>query len=275
MEDFQRLDVLLKRTNRLPAEQDSLCRAMRGLDAPRPNPAEIEAAFSSDPFIAAEILRAIPGGSYTIRDAIQVLGDRAIRTLVSGLLVKRQSASFLVGNCFDSQQFRKHSICKALLAKYLLARYVKKTGTEASMSCDELFTRTLLADLGWGLLAHVAPMIYDKVYLDARDHGVSIEQSFSSSYGSPLRALTFSLGLAWQMPACQEPETVDQVIVQCQEYAEFLAQRFGFAQENWPVLPGMINADLVEIPEAEAALLEKVVTAQVYTLADGARPRAA
>jgi HD-like signal output (HDOD) protein len=263
----------------MPSSALRLCEA---IDKGESSAAQLERIIMSDPALTAGVLRASSAAAFggysksatTIRQAIMVLGERAVRSLavavwVSGL-VKNASASR-----FDAKRFAQHSMFVGLTARYLFSRQAKVKGVQTKLIPDEVFACAVLHDLGLGLLAAADPDTFDATMVTAQAQTRTPDQAFFDEFGHYPGALAADVLLAWQLPSLfvhalhgwptplAQLEEVDALA--CIYFANHLAEQFGESLLNWipSTTPDQEMADLIALNEEEQTTIVELIQGQM------------
>jgi HD-like signal output (HDOD) protein len=287
--DFDRLELLFRRTGALPALPTTAVELLRTIDGGTASAQELEQIIVRDPCLSGEFLRlaAVYGPVLdaphfsTIRGAILVLGQRAVRSLAMSLMLRELVAHKSLPGCFDGQRFAVHSLASALLARYLYARRNRIESFESQWSADEVFAAALLSDLAFGLMARVAPDAYVRVVAYAKRARVDLNTSFSRIYNRPHGHLTAVVSEVWKLPevftrtftyghAPWEFET-EFVPLSCITYADFLANRFDYAIAEWSFSQAVLPEIEIEVgvPEEELEELRPVIQRYIESYLGG------
>lgn len=257
-------------------------RVIEAVDSGSASALELEKLISTDPVLAARVLRIANGTATlsgcrevsTIRAAIMWLGQTSVRALAFSLLA--QDISDVRGSHgIKPERMAHHSMCVAFLSRYLYARRQQRGAFESQFSADEVFAAGLLHDLSTPLLAQVSPDAFLRVRGFAQRSGVSIEQAFNRIYGKPIHGLASTAAASWGLPVVfgtvfdhfMEPWAAPEEFsaLCCINYANFLATSFGSITEEWPIeciLEPEVEQE-VAIANEEAAKVMELIDAQV------------
>ena len=269
--DFERLDLLFRRSGTLPALPSTAVQLVKSIDSGEASAADLERIIAADPALSAEFLRmasvASAGGAprySSIRGAIMLLGQRTVRSLAMSLLLRHMTSTSQKTNYFDPARFSRHSLAVAILARFLFARKQLSGKTESNWSIDEIFAVGLLSSLGIGLLSRVAPEVYERVFFHAKRSGVTLEHAFQSIFGRPTTVLTAAAVEAWELPPMfsealehlHEPWADPQEFAAlcCLNYAVVLSDMNEMGIGDWPV-----SVRVEPEVDAEAALTEEEI----------------
>ncbi|MBX3095848.1 MAG: HDOD domain-containing protein [Fimbriimonadaceae bacterium] len=223
----------------MPSSALRLCEAIDKGDA---SAQQLERIIISDPALTAGVLRAASAaafagysrGATTIRQAIMVLGERAVRSLAVAVWV-----SSIVKNAtaaqFSAALFANHSMFVGLTARYLFSRQLKVRGDETQLIPDEVFACAVLHDLGLGLLAAADPVTFDATMTTARAQMRSPDEAFFEKFEQYPGALAAEVLGSWQLPAIFVqalqgwPSPLDHkqevTALACIHYANWIAER--------------------------------------------------
>lgn len=269
--DFERLELLFRRSGTLPALPSTAVKLVKSIDTGEASAADLERIIVADPALSAEFLRmasvASTGGVprySSIRGAIMLLGQRTVRSLAMSLLLRHMTSTAPKTQYFDTGRFSRHSLAVAILARFLFARKQMAGKVETNWSTDEVFAVGLLSSLGLGLLAQVAPDAYERVYFFAKRSDVTIEKAFQTVYGRPTTVLTAAAVEAWELPSVfsealqhlHEPwaDPKEFTALACLNYAVALSDSHELGVGNWPV-----SFKIEPEVEAETALTEEEI----------------
>lgn len=260
MSDFERLELLFRRTGSLPALPSTAVELLKTIDTGEATAASLERIIAADPALSAEFLRmasvAAAGGVprySTIRGAIMLLGQRVVRSLAMSLLLRHMSSGGASTPLFDQGRFSRHSLAVGMLARFLFARRHMQGEFVTAWSADEVFAAGLLSSLGIGLLARVSAVDFDRVFMFSKRAGITFEDGFQKIYGHPTTKLTAAAVEAWGLPnlfsqalvylyepwACQE----EFISLCCLNYAVALTDDHGFGIGDWKV-EGVVSPEV-------------------------------
>lgn len=249
--DYERLELLFRRTSSLPPLPATALKLLHTLDAGDASAAQLERIIAGDPNLAGEFMRlaAFSGMGVrkysSIRDAILVLGQRAVRSVATSLVMRQMTMFKNMPATFNRERFTRHSIAVGIIARYLFARKQKSEPFTTKWTPDEVFAAGLLKDLAIGLMVRLAPDAFSKVYLYAKQQKLSFEAGFMKVYKSHYSSLCLTAADVWKLQpifrhtfqyvdkpweAKEEKEAL-----YCLHYAGHLARRFGFSIVEWPV----------------------------------------
>lgn len=276
-----RLETLFSRTSSLPHLPTTTLKLLDTLNSEDASVYRVEQIISGDPGLAACVLRlansawalssaAVDPDVTTISAALLRIGLRSVRALALSTLIRDVIP---VAPGFDRERFARHSLFTATLARYTFARH--GGSIKSAWDQEEIFAATLLHDLGYPVLAHVAPAVFDRAWQYARRKGLTLSQAFSFFFERRLGELASLTCNAWRLPEFfpivmkhfEEPWAYfdEHDALCCVAYAEHLAMRFGASIEEWPVVSQM-EPEIVEriaLPEEEVAALLPLVQQQV------------
>ena len=152
-------EALAARIDALPALPTVASGLLRGFDDPDVDTAQLARQLAADQSLAARALRVanspfygLPGRVESIREAIMVLGLRAVRSLVFSAAVVRTLSATQTAAPFDARSFWRHGVAAAVAARHL--------AQHAGCSVDTAFTAGLLHDVGKLVLAVTCPQHY-------------------------------------------------------------------------------------------------------------------
>lgn len=251
--DYARLELLFRRITSLPALPNTVSELLKELDEGDASTSRLERIIQADPGLTAEFLRMsalrLPGESSpmysSIRGAIVVLGFKAVKNIAVSLMVRQLLGRTALVPEFDAYNYARHSMCSAMLARYLYSRRQKLDPFESKWSADEVFALGLLQSLGIALLAFVSPPDYYRVQRFAKREGCTLAEAFQSIFEHPHTLLCAEAMKSWGLADSfykayihlHEPwEYQDEyTMLCCVGHAEYLANKIGATIENWPV----------------------------------------
>ncbi|MBS1715134.1 MAG: HDOD domain-containing protein [Armatimonadetes bacterium] len=234
----------------LPASALQLCDAIDKGDA---ETGQLEKIILSDPAITGSVLKAANSALYggksnnasTVKGAILLLGQKAIRSIAVSVWVQSLVHQSKGSPKFDPAKFAAHSMFVGFLSKYLLSTVTRTKSVKSAWTPDELFAAGVLHDLGIGLLASIDAKLYEAAQSFAAANGKSLNQSFLEVTGRSVDILSVAAAQAWKLPDLfvdvlmgqSEPLLADKEVdaLCCVNYAEYLAQRTGYALSDWRV----------------------------------------
>ena len=271
--DFERLELLFRRSNSLPELPGSALRIIELIDSGAASAIDLERIISTDPGLSGNLLRIsnvrMPGmeqtGVTTIRSAIMKLGQRSVRNLAVSLIMQTVANGRDICPDFPVDRFAHHSLFVAFLSRYLFARRNMITPFESRWSADELFASGLLHDIGIPLLARVAPESYFRVHSFASRVNYSLEASFLKIYEKPITSLACTAVEAWALPDLftntlrytAEPWRMPEeyTALCCLNYANHIAHVLEERTEDW-----RCSSTLMPEVETEIALQDDELT---------------
>ena len=278
-EDFERLQLLFRRTCTLPQLPGTALLLINVIDGGEASAVDIERIILSDPVLAAGFLRAAASSaqaenehmSSTIRQAILFMGQRAVRSLAMSLALQGLLSTSDGSVPFNRKRFSQHSIFVGFLSRYVYARRQMTHPFASSWSADEIFAAGVLHDLGIGLLPRVAPEVFKRVVNYACRAGMSLNDAFEKIYGGHLSVLSASAAETWQLPDVftmtlrhrAEPWNYmdEYAALCCIDYANYLADLHGYSMTDWPIEVGTSPEVELEVglPEEEIPMVIELV----------------
>lgn len=234
----------------LPASALHLCDAIDKGDA---NTDELERIILADPAITAGVLRAANSAMFggksnqasTVKGAILVLGQKSVRSIAVSVWVQALVHQSKSSPKFNPARFAEHSMFVGFLSKYLMSSLTRAGRIRSKWSPDELFAAGVLHDLGLGLLASIEPKLYERVLVHANSNALTFNAAFYDVTGHEIGLLGIAAAQAWKLPdlfidvlmgfnePLQAPDEVDAMC--CLHYAEYLANKTGYALQDWRV----------------------------------------
>lgn len=249
---FDELLELSSNATSLPELPESAFQLVRELNSDSPNSHSIERFILSDPSLTASVLRASNSALYglgsnrvtTIRAAITVMGELALRDLAMAMLVQSSFQKISKSAGFDPRKFASHGAFVGFLAKYIHS-IALRSGKKSGYSPDELFAIGVLHDLGVGSLAYLAPDLSRELNEEAMAIEALTEDVFFDRFGQPLSRLTTAAGEAWSLPermmyAVAEyrgsaSHATESLAMSSLTYANQVAENAGYGVHAWHV----------------------------------------
>lgn len=291
---FERLEIQFKRAPSLQAMPGTLLSLIRSIDAGNCSAQDLERLIVADQALCAEFLRIASVASQahgshalsSVRGGIMLLGQRAVKSLATTMLIKSVVSSKQISRSFDPASFGRQTLVTGLVAQYAFARKLKLGSTESDWSAEEVFAAGVLSELGEALLAVIDPSIYDRCHSFAVRSNLSFDNAFFTLYGAHTNQLGVTAAKSWGMQPIfvtvlnhvREPWQANSEFTAlcCINYAAHVANRFGFVS-----LPGQACAlapDVeieVQIPEEELNLVMDVFRGRVEEFFAGSRVKVA
>jgi HD-like signal output (HDOD) protein len=165
----------------------------------------VERIVTSDPALSASLIRIASsplfGGANvtTIRGAILRMGERSIRSLALSLAMQSMGRGLPKQAMFEPFRYSRHSLFVGMLASALHARLETTSGNLES-TAEETLAVGVLHDLHYGVLARIAPDVYQRIIAYAVDEGLSLDEAFEKLLGQPAWKLSILMFQAWKMP---------------------------------------------------------------------------
>lgn len=281
---IERYLIQFKRTTSLPVLPSAVSELLRVIDSGEASAVDIERIVATDPALFTMIMRVAASNNpanppASLRLAIMRIGQREIRSMAISLGIKR-----LVHvdrpNTFDAARYARHSLTVGFLTRYLFARHQKVSSSDSTWTADEMFAAGVLHDIGYALLARVAPDDYARTEMLARRLSVSMDEAFQRLYECEIQELGSQVAEIWKLPAVfvktmrhmnapwQLPE--EMISLSALSYADTLANRFGESLESWTVeWKPLVEAELeMAVPEEEENRVRPLVSSMVEDLLD-------
>jgi HD-like signal output (HDOD) protein len=249
------LTDLFRRAEALPPLPETAIRLVELIDNRDPSVHELENVLASDPSLAANIIRAASKSAYasygsnvtTLTGAVLRLGLRNVRTLALTFAVHSLCRHGTRSTYFEPVRFARHSVFVGAMGEHLYVHAACADRPRGVWTPQEMFAAGLLHDLSKGLLANVAPEIYDAIWQRAHHERTTYDDAFINVFQEPLALLGCAAVVAWRLPdmfarsmafiaeAPDEPEYA--VCRECILYADALAPLADCAMETWEVQP--------------------------------------
>ncbi|HVL38290.1 MAG TPA: HDOD domain-containing protein [Fimbriimonadaceae bacterium] len=289
--DFERLQLIFRRSLTLPELQGAVYRLINAIDSKETSVIDLERIISSDPYLTANLLRVAAGtigsderSAGTLRNAIMRLGFRAMRSLAVSILLQSLVSKHEYTNGFDPDRFARHSLFVGFMSRYLFARRHQVEPFDTDWTADEVFAAGLLHDMAAGLLAHLAPESFQRVYQFAHRSGLSLEASFTRIFGARLGILGSTAAAAWNLPEVfvrvmskvDQPweEDEEYTALCCIHYANHVAHLRGVSLCPWNPLdecPPEVELE-VKFPAEEIERACEVVERHTAAYLEGTKP---
>lgn len=193
------LQGVLKNTTSLASFPDIYQRVVEVLLSPQSSARNVAAVVSSDPALAAQLLRLVNSPLYgfpaevdSIPRAVALLGGNELCTLVLGITAINAFPG-LPREVFDMRSFWHHSTACAVLAR-LLAGY--KTG----LSVERFFVAGLLHDIGLLFLLLSEPEMQSRLMTHAMAQGRRLDEVEREFLGYDHAAVSGGLLEKWSFP---------------------------------------------------------------------------
>jgi len=263
--NFKDLRNRFSHAENLPDLPTAAVRLCEMIDQGNATTALLERVILGDPALTAALLRQASSAHFggkprdigTVRGAIMLLGERAIRSMAVSLWVHSLMTDAADKSSFDVKRYARHSAFVGFTARYLESCRQRQGTPSCEWSPDEIFAAGLLHDLGVGLLAVSLPELYDKLALEASMRNWTMERIFTSKANASLTALGAEAARAWNLPAVfswvpehfADPMAAEKEVpaLCCLRYADFLANSNGYSLEEGelklePLDPKIISA---------------------------------
>lgn len=167
----------------------------------------ISSIISEDPAIAAMVLKIVNSAAYGFRSrigdlqhAIVILGMNEIKNLVLASSVYKMVKEFRSSSAFNMQEFWKHSIGCATMARVLAE-------TASLGNPEDIFTGALLHDIGKLVHAGYLREEYEAVIADVEESGSQISEAEQKILGFDHAQTGGILGRKWHLP----DRTIDMI----------------------------------------------------------------
>lgn len=281
--DYGKLQLRMKRSHKLPVLPVNVVRLINAIDHGEASALDLEKIIASDSSIAAKVLSATnfmapqlaQSPHSTLRSAILVVGQRAIRSIATSLMMTHFVGARNEEHTEQLGRVSRHCLATGLLSRYVFARMQRDEPFESELQADELFAAGVLHDLGLGLLSVLDPESFERTYFLAEKMSSTLDVAFRRLFEGELTGLSIAAFEGYSLPALYtgilesmwqpwknkaEFKTVCAV-----SYAHWLAGELGFRAEFWEC-----HAELepevqvtVSLSEEEIALLQPALEQQV------------
>lgn len=277
--DFQELKHLFGNAEALPQIPDSPLRLAQLLEAPDPSPSQIEEIIHSDPALTAGVLRMASSAIYarprpvtTIREATALLGHKALRSLAVGLWTNALIGCKAPRSKLDLTRFANNGNFVGTLARLIHAE-LKIEPVDGEWTGEELLAAGALHNVMFGLLSHVSPEAFDKIFRLAEGHQTSLDQTFLMIHGHPISDLAARTAYALGLPdffvhvtlasgKVVEEATRSQL---CLQTAKLIAESRGIGLEGWQIEHSLTERSLLD--QERLMILAELATQQPGLLA--------
>ncbi len=203
---YQELEKLFVNAATLPQAPKSPLRLSALLEMPDASPIEIERIILADPALTAGILKAACSAAFgrlkpvtTVREAVMVLGFRALRVMAIALWTQALICQSKHNSMLDTERFSKNGSFVGHLSSSLYALRPQSINS-CRWTAEEVYACGVLHNLAIGLLSMLAPTVFDCVYGFAKDRTISIAQAFQEVYGYELNVLGSQAASAMGLP---------------------------------------------------------------------------
>jgi len=177
------------------------------LSVPNASIKMISNIISEDPAIAAMVLKIVNSAAYgfynkigDLQHAVVILGLNEIKNLVLATSIYKVVKEFKASSAFDMQEFWKHSIGCAILARVLAeTAYLKNP--------ENVFTGGLLHDIGKLIHAAYLREDFNRVLVNVVETGSQMSESEKNILGFDHTQTGSALAEKWNLPR----ETVNMI----------------------------------------------------------------
>lgn len=161
---------------------------------------EITGLIAQDISLSAKLLKVVNSSFYnfpndvkTIQQAVAILGTNAVRSLVLSFSFLNMEKGRKESG-FDYQRFWEQSLATAVAAK-LLVGYI-----ETEIDPEEVFTVSLLENIGVLILAQAFPSKYDALVKQAQQHPEELFSLEEKEFGADHSLVGCHAARHWQFP---------------------------------------------------------------------------
>lgn len=190
---YDELKSLFSYAENLPQAPNSPLKLSQLLEAPDAAPQMVEELVLSDPALTAGILKTASSAAFgrmrpvnTVREAIMVLGFRALRSIAIALWTNALVAQARKSPHLEPDRFAQSGVAVGTLASLL---YRESEINNPEWTKEEIFAAGILNGTPTGLLAILSPTTFEAIFLDAQRNRTSIQQAFADRYDESLQAL--------------------------------------------------------------------------------------
>lgn len=234
----------------LPTLPQVAMRLLKIMHDPRSCAADVARIISQDPPLCAKVLRLANSAYYgcprsitIINDAVVMLGQRAITTLVVSLSVFNLFEPQRREALFDYRLFWRHCAGCALLARLIAA----KASAPTPVHYDEAFCAALLHDIGKIALEHYLHDEFSRALALANTSSLPLFEAERATMGAAHTDIAGWLTDGWGLPAILQIPMVyhhspylapgEQECAALVHVADALCYRCGFAPDVTPAHP--------------------------------------
>ncbi len=239
--DFNALAERFAYAGQLPQLSSAALRLTQALDDGDAQASELERIILSDPGLTVGVIRAASNSFYgmqsksvtSVRRAILVLGEKAVRSLAVSLWAHAMMTDRFVHPALAGKKFARHCLFVGYLAGYLYSREQKVDGVIEALAPEEVFAAGVLHDVGIGLLGVISPESLDIVVAHAEALNLEPAGAFRLLTDHSVHELAVLALETWRLPEifsslilAQEDPTLQPkypVAAACLCYAEHLA----------------------------------------------------
>ncbi|MEZ5163677.1 MAG: HDOD domain-containing protein [Fimbriimonadaceae bacterium] len=236
--------------DKLPQASASPLQLSSLLDSSEASNTEIEALIQSDPALTASILKAASSAAYgrtkpvtTIREAVMVLGFRAIRYLAVALWTTALLTETQHDTHFDPKRFANNGVFIGTLAAKLFNQ--SDEAKASGWTTEEMYAAGILSNIPIGLISLMAPGLYNELFTVAQAKECSLEVVFNAMYGKPLNSLGIHAMTVLGIPEAfihaqghlDHPESAEEIAapVHILAYSKLQADYCGFGVSEWEI----------------------------------------
>ncbi|MEA3428723.1 MAG: HDOD domain-containing protein [Thermodesulfobacteriota bacterium] len=196
----KKVDRIINSIGKLPTLPTVYIRLSHLLNVQDSSIKMISNIISEDPAIAAMVLRSVNSAAYgfynkigDLQHAIAILGLDEIKNLVLAASMYKIVKKFKSSSAFNVQEFWKHSIGCAILAKVLAeTAYLKNP--------EDVFTGGLLHDIGKLIHAAYLREEFDDVVTNVMETGSQMSESEKKILGFDHAQTGSALAEKWRLP---------------------------------------------------------------------------
>ena len=203
----KKIDRIINSIGELPTLPTIYMKLSHLLSVPDASIKMISNIISEDPAIAAMVLKIVNSAAYgfynkigDLQHAVVILGLNEIKNLVLATSIYKVVKEFKASSAFDMQEFWKHSIGCAILARVLAeTAYLKNP--------ENVFTGGLLHDIGKLIHAAYLREDFNRVLVNVVETGSQMSESEKNILGFDHTQTGSALAEKWNLPR----ETVNMI----------------------------------------------------------------
>jgi len=196
----QKIDRIINSIGKLPTLPTVYMKLAHLLNAPDSSIKMISNIISEDQAVAAMVLKIVNSATYgfynkigDLQHSIVILGLNEIKNLVLATSMSKIVKQFESSNAFNMQEFWKHSIGCAILAKVLAE-------TADLKDLEDVFTGGLLHDIGKLIHAAYLREEFNSVVANVMETGAQMSESEKKILGFDHAETGSALAEKWRLP---------------------------------------------------------------------------
>ncbi|WP_374681679.1 HDOD domain-containing protein [Accumulibacter sp.] len=190
---------IVEKTDRLPSLPAAYLKVKRVIDDPHGSIRQLAAAMSSDPAMAARVLRVVnspfygyPGRIETVTRALNILGMQQVHDVVLAWAISSAFADVRTA-VIPMKSFWRQSVARAIAARQLARR-------AGFVDAERLFVEGLLSDIGHLVMYTVVPDLAIAAMTGSRQTERPLHEVELELIGCDYAEVGAALVLAWELP---------------------------------------------------------------------------